>query len=294
MVAELRRAEVAVGYLSAICAFILLWMAALGGPQLGCPVSGTATGLCAMDWSYQTANAVRRAAYMLVGFVILTVGSFMITRRGGARPKTSLPRKVERRFEVAIVVLALLGIVLLVAAVAVGFTMPPTRTLTFTNSQLPSVGDFLEAYYGTERAATVYLIAGEAIMATATVDWYASGSTTPQYGGPGGFGPNIVPAGQPLVYNGAFANWFVVPRTGAYTIYFDSMYPDYATSYTSNASMTITAYNVDFPPMIQLALASLGGVLFAAAVGVDWVVHPRIRLRRSTLEVPQEKGPPLA
>jgi len=293
MVEGLRLAERAVGFLGAVFALILLGIAAFGGPQMGCPTSSPATGLCAMDWSYQTANAARRVAYALVGLVIVAAGAFIVTRQGAATVETLLPGRAERRLEVAIVALALLGTVLLVAAAAVGFATPPARTLIFTDSELPSVGNFLTAYYGTERAATVYLVAGEVVTATFTAAWYPVGSNTPQYGG--GFPPSIEPAGQPYNYSGPFATWYIVPQTGAYTIWIYAELPVYMPpGYTSNVSLTVTAYNVGFPPTVQLTLASLGGVLFAAAVGVDWAIRPRKRAPRSMPETERDERPPRA
>lgn len=284
-------AQKLVGTLGGIFAFVLLWIAVNGGPQSGCPTSSPATGLCAMDWSFQTTNAARRIAYATVGVLILAVGSFLITRRGPTAVGPPPQDRTERRLAVAMVVLGLLGIALLVAAVAAGFATPPSRTLTFTNDQLPSVGDFLTASYGTERAATVYLTAGEAITATDTANWYAAGSTTPVCCG-GGFPPSIEPAGQPYNYSGPWTTWYIVPKTGAYVIWVYAELPIANGPLVSNVSLTVTAYNVDYLPTVQLALGSLGGALFAAAVGVDWLVHPRIRLRRSTLRPDQGEPPP--
>ncbi len=283
--------EKAGGALGGISAIVLFLIAAAAGPRVigtefGCPIYTPAPPLCAMPWSYQTANAARRVAYALVGFVVLAVGSFlislpMIMRRGYAAMESPPRGRAERRLGVAIVVLALVSIALLFAAVAVGFTTPPTRTLTFTNSQLLSVGTSLTASYGTARAATVYLTAGEAITATYTVAWYANGSTAPEYGG--GFPPTIVPAGQPLNGTGPWTTWYIVPQTGAYVIWFFAELPFGSGPFTSNATMTVTAYNVDLPPTIQLALTSLGGAVFASAVVVDWIARPRgtARGRRS-------------
>ncbi len=276
----LRPSEKAVGLLGLLAALGLLLLAFGAGPGGGCPTSTPATGLCAMAGSFQAANAARRVAYAWVGFAVLIVGAILITWPSPPRRFSRVSCRTERGLGVAVVAMALLGIVLLGATVAVGYSTPPTRTLTFANDQLPSVGGLYEPYYGTQRAATIYLTAGEGISASATVLWYASGSTTPQYG-IGGLGPMIEPAGQPLVFNGSFADWFVAPQSGAYTIYFDSMYPGYATSYTSSASLTVTAYNLAFYPTVQLAMAYLGGISFAAAVGVDWVLHPRWPVRRA-------------
>lgn len=284
-------AQKVVGALGGIFAIVLLYVAAIGGPEVGCPTSSPATGLCAMDWSFQTANAARRMAYATVGFLILAAGSFLITRRGPT-PVESPPRsRAERRLAVAMLVLGLLGIALLFAAVAVGFATPPSRTLTFTNDQLPSIGDFLTAYYGTERAATVYLTEGEAITATDTADWYTPGSTTPVCCS-GGFPPNIEPAGLGYNFSAPWTTWYIVPKTGAYVIWFFAEVPVGYGPLVSNVSLTVTAYNVEYLPTVQLALGSLGTALFAAAVGVDWLAHPRIRLPRSSLKPSPGEGPP--
>ncbi len=269
-------AENLVAALTGISAIVLFFIGIGGGPQFGCPMFTTATGLCAMPWSYQTANADRRTLYALIAFIVVGSASFLITVPGRTTAGTAPDRRTARRVSVVIVVLALLGVALLFAAIAVGFTVPPSRTLTFTNSQLPSMGDFLSAYYGTERAAAVYLTAGEAVTATYTVAWYANGSSSPVgYGGTGyGFPPNIEPADQPYNYSAPWTLWYIVPKTGAYVIWVYAEVPIGYGPLTSNVSLTVTAYNVDFPPIAQLALASVGSVLLAGTVAVDWIAHP--------------------
>ncbi len=288
---ELRPSELAVGYVGGLAALLFLGLVVLGGAGAGCPINTPATGLCAMPWSFQMALGSLRVAYAFVGFIIVAAGTILITRRSlWTGPIASRP--TSRRYGVAVVVLALMGVVLLVATAAAGFQIPPATTMTFTNAQLPSVGGLYEPYYGTERAATVYLTAGEAITATFAVTWYANGSGTPAgYTGAGsGFPPTIAPAGQLPNYTSPWTTWYIVPRTGAYTITFDAMYPGYYPPYTSNATLTVIAYNVAFYPTVQLAMASLGGISFAAAVAVDWLLHPRGYVRRK----PPEGGQPKA
>ncbi len=284
--------EKALGSIGAIAAVVLVGLAYLDGPTRMCTGSAPATGLCTLPWAYQTANSDRTAAYAVLAFFVLLAGSLLILRNA---PQPVDPRSLpaaQRRLIVAMVGLALLGVALFGACVAMGYSAPPSQTTTFSDAQLADVGNLYTPYYGISRAATVYLAAGEAIAANYSITWIASGSSTPQTWI--GTDAVIQPAGEPLDYFSPFAYWYVVPRTGSYTIWFFTEYPGYAANWTSNSTLTVTAYILGYPPLAQSVLGALGSAAFAAAAVVDMAVHPRWRILRPKRQAEDLRPPVVA